>query len=278
MSVVVTGRRAGHPLRRPARSAAPADFSPLRPYVALSPADRAVAAQSFLLPAYQVFSMRSPTREIGVFARRSVHAQRRDADLPEGNWRGHAEAAAEPTGHLAGTGRRPSRVLERGRRLAQLHRDDQPERPGNQQQAGCRVRCAPVAVRPWRLGRASPHPASGPRSRPPGLPGSALPWQPRSGSRSSWSAAARPLEGQLRGGDGEQVARRRSGASSAANAPVLTSGLAGSIVCRRRRAPAGRRSTRRVVNGYHVQTMRQRLAERGSMSRSCVPRMRMGST
>ena len=67
VSVVVTGNgRAPAPKTSP--KAAPAHFSPARPYVALSPADRAVAAQSLLLPAYQVFSMRSPMREIGVFA------------------------------------------------------------------------------------------------------------------------------------------------------------------------------------------------------------------
>ena len=57
---------------------------------------------------------------------------------------------------------------------------------------------------------------------------------------------------------------------SAASAPVLTSGLAGTS-CAGAIGPGRSQIVRRVVNGYHVQTMRQRLANGKYVHLLCAP-------
>jgi|HubBroStandDraft_5_1064220.scaffolds.fasta_scaffold10320_2 hypothetical protein len=50
------------------RSIAPRQLSPLRPYASFGPAGNPAVAQRFLNPAHQVYSLRSPMGQLGVFA------------------------------------------------------------------------------------------------------------------------------------------------------------------------------------------------------------------
>ena len=266
VSVVVTGNGQA-PAPKASPKAAPAHFSPVRPYVALGPADRAVAAQSFLLPAYQVFSMRSPMREIGVFA--AGRCTRSAGKLTCPRVIGEVMLKpSQPTGHLAGKvdGHRAYWSADVGSLSFSVTINQNGQETSSKPGAGYGVlqwqyarggwaelaapseRAALSTARATRLGPA----VAAPVRFPVQLVGVPARWKVNSVTETAnkW--------------------RDTQWAVSAAKAPVLTSGLAGSS-CAADIGPGRSQVARRVVNGYHVQTMRQRLANGKYVQELCAP-------
>ena len=248
---------------------APAQFSPLRPYVALRPPDHAVAGQSFLLPAYQLFSMRSPMREIGVFAAGQCTASAgmltcprfvgevmlkpsQQTGRPAGRVDGHRAYWTADVGSLSffGTinenGQESSSKPQAGSGYGVLEWQYAP--------GGWAELAAPseqVALTTARAARLGPTVAA-PLRFPVQLVGVPARWKVNSVTET----ANRWHDTQW--------------AMSAADAPVLTSGLARNS-CAADIGPGRSQIARRVVNGYHVQTMRQRLANGKYIQELCAP-------
>lgn len=271
VSVVVTGNGRAPAPTTPASpaspKAAPAHFSPLRPYVALSPADRAVAAQSILRPAYQLFSLRGPMREIGVFAADQCTASARmltcprvvgevmlkpkqQTGRPAGKVDGHRAYWTADVGSLSVTvtfnqnGQETSSKPGAGYGVLQW----QYARGGWAELAAPNERAALSTARATRVGPA----VAAPVRFPVQLVGVPARWKVNSVAETAnkWHDTQWGV--------------------SAAHAPELTSGLAGSS-CAADIGSGRSQIARKVVNGYHVQTMRQQVANGKYVQELCAP-------
>ena len=272
VSFLVTGNgQAPAPTASP--KAAPAHFSPLRPYVALSPADRAVAAQSFLLPAYQVFSMRSPTREIGVFAAGQCAPSAGTLTCP----RALGAAMLKPsqrTGHLAGKvdGHRAYWSADVGSLSVTVTINQSGQQTGSKPGAG-------YGVLQWQYARGGWAELAAPSERSALSTARATRVGPAVAAPVRFPVQLVGVPARWKVNSVAETANKwhdTQWAMSAANAPVLTSGLAGSS-CAADIGPAGRSSPGGSSMAITCRPCGSG-SRTGSMSTSCVPRMRMGST
>lgn len=265
-SAAITGNGRAPALTASPR-AAPAHFSPLRPYVALSPADRAVAAQSFLLPAYQVFSMRSPTRELGVFAAGQCTPSAGTLTCP----RAIGEVMlkpSQPTGHLAGKvdGHRAYWSADVGSLSISVTFNQNGQETSSKPGAG-------YGVLQWQYARGGWAELAAPSERAALSTARATRVGPAVAAPVRFPVQLVEVPARWKVKSVAETANKWHDTQwtvSAASAPVLTSGLAGSS-CAADIGPGRSRLARRVVNGYHVQTMRQRLANGKYVQELCAP-------